>query len=441
MSAAARGAGRSAPSVVVAVAGARGRELADLLQDAGASIAAVVDRSAPAAAAVDAIAGREAAEVLGALARADVLVVDAERDALTADLVAVCDRFGVRIAALCDTPAARRTAAVFGVASYAPDVAADDLLAAVAVDASAPERPRGRIIAVWGAAGAPGRTRIAIELACELARDGRRVGLVDADAHAPSIAMMTGLADEGPGFAAACRQAGRGTLTTAELARIASPLGEIDVLTGINRPARWPELSHARVSAALEQTREWADDIVVDVAASLERDEEIVSDLDGPRRNAATLAALEAADVVVAVVAADPVGVSRFIRAHAELRAVIGARPVRVVVNKTRTATLGMDARGQVRRTLERYASARDVWFVPWDPKAADAATLAARPVADVAGRSALAGAVRRFVGEAIEPPAAPAQPGRARRRDREREREGSAFSLRRTARGDAHTA
>ena len=39
----------------------------------------------------------------------------------------------------------------------------------------------------------------------------------------------------------------------------------------------------------------------------LERDEEIVSDLDGPRRNAATLAALAAADLVVAVVAADPV--------------------------------------------------------------------------------------------------------------------------------------
>ena len=265
---------------------------------------------------------------------------------------------------------------------------------------------------------------MAIELACELARDGRRVGLVDADAHAPSIAMTTGLADEGPGFAAACRQAGRGALTTTELSRIASPLGDIEVLTGINRPARWPELSHERVSAALEQARDWADDVIVDVAASLERDEEIVSDLDGPRRNAATLAALEAADLVVAVVAADPVGVSRFLRAHADLRAVVGARPVRIVVNKTRTATLGMDARGQVRRTFERYASAREVWFVPWDPKAADAATLAARPVAEIAGRSALAGAVRRFVGEAIDPPATSrpaAQPGRARSRERAR--------------------
>lgn len=427
-------AGHSGPTVIVALGGSHGLELADLLRDAGAVISAVVDRSAPAAAAVDALAGREAAEVLGALARADVLVVDGGRDALTADLVAVCDRFGVRIAALCDSPAARRTAAVFGVTAYENDVAPRDLLAAVGAPAHVSERPRGRIITVWGAAGAPGRTRMAIELACELARDGRRVGLVDADAHAPSIAMTTGLADEGPGFAAACRQAGRGALTTTELSRIASPLGDIEVLTGINRPARWPELSHERVSAALEQARDWADDVIVDVAASLERDEEIVSDLDGPRRNAATLAALEAADLVVAVVAADPVGVSRFLRAHADLRAVVGARPVRIVVNKTRTATLGMDARGQVRRTFERYASAREVWFVPWDPKAADAATLAARPVAEIAGRSALAGAVRRFVGEAIDPPATSrpaAQPGRVRSRERARG----------AARGDARTA
>ena len=427
-------AGHSGPTVIVALGGSHGLELADLLRDAGAVISAVVDRSAPAAAAVDALAGREAAEVLGALARADVLVIDGGRDALTSDLVAVCDRFGVRIAALCDSPAARRTAAVFGVTAYENDVAPRDLLAAVGAPAHVSERPRGRIITVWGAAGAPGRTRMAIELACELARDGRRVGLVDADAHAPSIAMTTGLADEGPGFAAACRQAGRGALTTTELSRIASPLGDIEVLTGINRPARWPELSHERVSAALEQARDWADDVIVDVAASLERDEEIVSDLDGPRRNAATLAALEAADLVVAVVAADPVGVSRFLRAHADLRAVVGARPVRIVVNKTRTATLGMDARGQVRRTFERYASAREVWFVPWDPKAADAATLAARPVAEIAGRSALAGAVRRFVGEAIDPPATSrpaAQPGRARSRERARG----------AARGDARTA
>lgn len=394
-----------APRVVVAVSGARGQDLAEDLRDVGAFVPLVVAPDAPAAAAIDALRGPEAAELLGEMARASILVVDADRGTLTAQLVDACDRFGVRIVALCAGPAERRLAAVFGVSAGDSAVSADDVLAPMSA-AAAPEAPsRGRVIAVWGPAGAPGRTTMAIELACELARDGRRVALVDADAHAPSLALATGLADEGPGFAAACRQAARGTLTAAELSRIATALGPVDVLTGINRPGRWPELAHDRVTAALEQCRGWADDTIVDVAAPLERDEEIVSDLDGPRRNAATLAALASADLVVAVVAGDPVGVSRFVRAHADLRAAIGATPVRILVNKTRTATLGLDARGQVRRTLERYVHAADLWFVPWDVKAADAATLAAQPIAFVAGRSQLAGAVRRFVGEAIEPP------------------------------------
>jgi hypothetical protein len=143
---------------------------------------------------------------------------------------------------------------------------------------------------------------------------------------------------------------------------------------------------------------------VVDVAAPLERDEEIVSDLDGPRRNAATLAALRSADLVVAVAAADPLGISRFLRAYPELRATIGATRVAVVANRLRPGALGIDARGQVRRTLDRFGGVEDVWFVPTDPRAADASILAARPIADVAPRSPITLSLRRFVGEAIAP-------------------------------------
>ena len=108
-----------------------------------------------------------------------------------------------------------------------------------------------RIIAVWGPAGAPGRSTVAIELAVELARGGRHVGLVDADTHAPSIALALGLADEGPGFAAACRQAELGGLDARELTRISAPLGAHAASMcspGLNRPSRWPELSESRVA-------------------------------------------------------------------------------------------------------------------------------------------------------------------------------------------------
>jgi len=391
--------------VRVVVAGTSGaRALAEDLRMEGVEVLAVVAAAAPAAVVRDATADAAAAELVAALSSADVLVVDADRDALTAELVAACDRFGVRIVARCARAADRRLAERFGVRAVDAEAAARDVIDPAAT-VPAPSARRGRVIVVWGPAGAPGRSTVALGLAAELARDGRRVALIDADSHAPSLALATGLADEGPGFAAACRQAARGALTVDELERIALPLGELTVLTGINRPSRWPELAVDRVQAALAVCRDWVDDVVVDVAASLELDEEIVSDLDGPRRNAATLGALRAADLVVAVVAADPVGVSRFVRAHSELRAVVGATPVRILVNKTRPVVLGLDPRTQVRRTLERYIGAGEMWFAPADSRAVDAALLSAQPVLRAAGRSPLTAAIRRFVGEAVEPP------------------------------------
>lgn len=349
----------------------------------------------------------EAAELLAELSRADLLVIEGRASTLTTELVAACDRMSVRIVPLCGRSSDRRLAAALGVTPHDPDAPAAELLAAPAEPVPA-QVERGRVITVWGAHGAPGRTTLAVEIASALATPDHRVALIDADAHAPSLALATGLADEGPGFAAACRQAERGTLTVAELSRIASVLGDVEVLTGLNRPGRWPELSHARVLAALDVCRGWVADTIVDTAASLERDEEIVSDLfDGPRRNAATLAAVEAADLLLAVVAADPVGVSRFVRAWPDLRTAAGTTPVRVVVNKIRAGALGVDARGQVRRTLERYTGVTDVAFVPWDPRGTDAAMLAARPIAHVAPRSAVPTAVRRLVAESLTPRAA----------------------------------
>jgi len=405
-------------AVLIAVDAPRGAELAEQLVRAGIRVVAVRDPES-----LDAGSGGEALEGV------DVLVLEATGRTLTVATVAACDRAGVRILPLCATDDDRRRAIAFGTApplplDADPWIVVDALAAAPEGAVPAAGAGAGRVIAVWGPAGSPGRSTIAVELAAELARGGRTTALVDADSHAPSLALALGIAEEGPGFAAACRVAERDALDAVELDRICTPVrigdARVDVLAGINRPSRWPELSARRVSAALDACRGWAAHTVVDVSASLERDEEIVSDLvDGPRRNAATLAALRSADVVVAVVSADPVGVARFLRAHAELRSTIGATRVVVVANRLRPGALGIDARGQVRRTLERFAGIGHVWFVPQDPRSADAALLAARPIAEVAPRSPLTLAVRRLTGEALVPPAAAERGRRALRRAR----------------------
>ncbi|MBW9093825.1 P-loop NTPase [Microbacterium jejuense] len=401
--------------------------LVDGLHREGVDVLARFAASAPALAAADGMLGPEAEALLRALADADALVLQVGRTTLSPTVVALCDRAGTRIVPLVADEAGERLAAACGLeaplaADAEPWRVAEVLLAGPSTVpdsarvAAAPAGPR--VIAVWGPAGAPGRTTVATELAMELARGGRHVALVDADTHAPSIALALGLADEGPGFAAACRQAELGGLDARELTRIATPLGRtgVDVLTGINRPSRWPELSDRRVTTALAACRDWADYTVVDVASSLERDEEIVSDLDGPRRNAATIAALRAADLVVAVAAADPLGVARFLRAHAELRATIGATRVAVVANRLRPGALGIDARGQVRRTLDRFGGIEGVWFVPQDPRSADAALLSSQTIAEVAPKSPLTLAIRRFAGDAVVPAPAHGEASKVRR-------------------------
>ncbi|RZS57449.1 MinD-like ATPase involved in chromosome partitioning or flagellar assembly [Microcella putealis] len=255
-----------------------------------------------------------------------------------------------------------------------------------------------RIIAVWGPTGAPGRTLTATSLAAELAVRGRRVVLVDADTYGGTIAPALGLLDESPGFAAACRLAGSGALSDIELDRVSQPLprdagiaaDRLRVLTGIGRPSRWPELSNDRVTAALEACRSWSDVVVVDVGFNLETDEELSSDLFAPRRNAATIAALRAADRIVAVGAGDPLGLARLLRTYPDLLETVADTPVQVVVTRVRSSVLGIDPGTQVRHTLDRFAGIRDAVLIDDDPAAADAALLSARPVPVIAPKSAL---------------------------------------------------
>ncbi|WP_431073427.1 AAA family ATPase [Microbacterium phyllosphaerae] len=374
-------------SVVVAIPAARAAELASELEMEGIGVVAVVPPSG----------------VLPLPKGVDAAIVAATRAVLTPDLVAACDRAGVRIIALGDGDS--RMLARYGLAVALPADASGwevaGALAAEVPDAASARSAPHRVSVVWGPSGAPGRSTIAIQLAVELRRIGRRTALVDADTVAPSLALLLGLDDDAPGVAAACRRADLGALDSAELTRLASVLttsgGEIEVLGGINRPGRWQELGAHRLQAALRACRVWAEETVVDVSSAFDADDEATYDLAGPRRHAATVAALQEADEIIAVAAADPLGISRFVREHAELRRLAGPAPVRVLVNQVRPGPLGIDARGQVRRTLERFVGITDITFLPFDQRAADAALLHARPMADLTPRSSLVAGVRRF--------------------------------------------
>ncbi len=262
----------------------------------------------------------------------------------------------------------------------------------------------GRLVAVWGPTGAPGRTSVAVSVAAELAAAGTPTLLADADTYGGVVAQVLGFLDEAPGLAAAARLANNGQLDVAALAGVA-PLAAPDlrVLTGISRADRWPELRPAALEQVWEIARSLAAVTVVDVGFCLEQDEELSFDTAAPRRNGATIATLLAADIVLAVGSADPVGMQRLVRGLVQLREAAPGSLPRVVVNRVRRAAVGADPEAQLAEALDRYAGVRDAMFVPEDRDAFDAALLQARPLREVSpdsrARQALAAVAAGLVG------------------------------------------
>jgi MinD-like ATPase involved in chromosome partitioning or flagellar assembly len=133
-----------------------------------------------------------------------------------------------------------------------------------------------------------------------------------------------------------------------------------------------------------------------------------------PQRNQMTLAALERADEVVVVGAADPVGLARLARGLVDLRDVVpGVRP-RVVVNRTRPS-LGWSDR-EIRGMVEGFVTPVEVHFLPDDRVAADRALMAGQTLAE-SGDSPLRTAMSQLAHGVLG--GRPAEPSRRRLRRR----------------------
>ncbi len=271
----------------------------------------------------------------------------------------------------------------------------------------------GRLIAVWGPTGAPGRTTLAVGLASELSVLGWPTLLIDGDVYGGVVAQLLGLLDESPGLAAACRQANNGALDLPALATLARQLSPtLRVLSGIARADRWPELRPAALEVVLSLASSLSAATVVDCGFCLEQDEELSYDTMAPRRNGATLAILEQAETVLAVGTADPVGLQRLVRGLAELKeAIPGVQPT-VVVNRLRSSAVPGNAESEVRAALARYAGIETVVFLPHDVGGLDAAVSGGRTLAEASPGSPLRQAIQALAASLVGAPT----PSRKRR-------------------------
>lgn len=354
--------------------------------------------------------------------RAGVAVVAGDLPGVDADAVAQLHRHDVRTVALAPDQALAERLTRLGVTTTVPcgrddgDVAAR-VVAAVG-DAAAGRTPAdpapvdviaapdrgaaGRLVAVWGPTGAPGRSTVAAGLAAERATTTASV-LVDADSYGGSVAQALGILDEVSGLLAAARLANSGALDAGSFAGCRRRVGErLDVVTGLPRADRWTEVRSGALERILDLATE-VGDVVVDCGFCLEDDQVSGGLTRTLGRNQLTLDAVAAADEVVVVGSADPVGLSRLARGLMELRERVGPPRVRVVVNRMRDS-LGWRER-DVLGMVEGYANPAGVHLLPDDPASVDRALAAGRCLTEC-GDGPLRKALHRLAGAVFGEPA-----------------------------------
>lgn len=253
----------------------------------------------------------------------------------------------------------------------------------------------GKIIAVWGTHGAPGRSTLALALAAYLNEQGSTI-LVDCDINAPAQVQLLGLPEDSSGLASAARLATHGELDSTRLVQtLLSAKADLQVLTGLGRSGRWRELPVASMNKVWEVCRHTAEYTVVDLSGGLE--EERVEDFAmEPDHDAVAAALLEQADLTLIVGAADPVGIRRLIQLLNSNRQAVGGHS-QVVVNRVRSSTAGADPNTAIGSVLARYTSASDIVYVPADYRLFDKALMQAQPVAVVESRSAAAKSIAKL--------------------------------------------
>jgi len=277
--------------------------------------------------------------------------------------------------------------------------------------------PTGSVTAVWGTGSSPGRSTLALVTAHLLARTVGRTTLVDGDTVSSSLTPALGLLDDAPQLAALCRLVVSGAAHDgpAVVERLAEVEPGFEVVTGLSRADRWPEIRAGVLRDVLDLLAARAAHVVVDVSDRVDPDDPYAD----PHydRHQATRAVLDRADHIVLVASADPIGLQRLVRLLESDRADRHADSMSIVVNRVRSSAVGTDPEDRIRSVLGRFAGLEDPVLVPEDRATVDAAVLAGRSPLEVSRRSPLV--------TAVDAQLLPRLPGGASRRTRARRRPG----------------
>lgn len=359
---------------------------------------------------------------------ADVVIIGRYFPGLDAEVVAAVAATGAKVLGFGDDADALSSLGItssIGTDADAAETAAalTDIRASMIV----PPRPaappgsvggQGTIITVWGTGSSPGRTLTAINLVDQASLQGRRSVIVDADTVSGMVGATLGLAEESSHLASLCRaQADHSGHLDARAVPHATVREDFHVITGLTKPERWPEIRASVLESVLHRLAKLYDLVVVDVSDRIDPDDALADPFYD--RHCATRAALEAADIVLVLAAAEPIGLQRLVKLLGTDRAEVLRGKMRLVITKLRAAAVGHPAEVRVREVLDRFARVAPDFVLSDDRATADAAMLAGKTLHEQNPRSVLGQEIAIMVEELL--------PGRKRSRHggRARERRG----------------
>ena len=208
-------------------------------------------------------------------------------------------------------------------------------------------------ILCWGSAGS-GKSSLAVNLSFELAQNGRRVCLIDADTYHPSVAALLGITQSNGGLASCLRLVRQGRFDGVESDRLIKQVSfghnSIAVIPGIPSQSRWSEVDPQSLSGLVQRLTDQFDFLVWDVASHTQTG--LICAETGRDRNQATNYLLGQSDLVLATFLSDAVGLNRFLF---DLREV--GRDVWPIANRLRSSVLGRNPQGQLRSILSNSAN------------------------------------------------------------------------------------
>jgi len=211
--------------------------------------------------------------------------------------------------------------------------------------------PAGLLIAVAGFGGACGRTTAVKELGWQLSKFGAKTCLVDADTYGPSLDQELGYEPNQNGLLEVCRAIERRNSSIQTNFDLLPTVSEnLSLMSGLPRISRWTDLRVTTLRELWRKSRDTFDVVVTDVGAILEIDHSLMHETSLPRRHAASLTALESAQVSIICARADSIGIARLVRGYLEFHELFAKSEVHVVLWGVTSEPQSKDVRAAVSR-------------------------------------------------------------------------------------------